>query len=141
MRVCRHTLWVLCAALSGCTGIMAMPSGPRGGSTDDVDPGSSDASSACSGDIDPGPRPLLRLSREQYLTSVHDLVGDVPGLDAALGPAVSSSELGLIQADVSQLDLERYQSAADVVAAHIAATVPCTTDDKRSCAKTFLADF
>src|SRR5690349_7042760 len=115
MKVCRHTVWVL-GMLSACTGSMMGPAGP--GSDESIGEAAGDSPSACTGEVDPGPRPLLRLSREQYLASVHDLVGDVPGLDTALGPAVSSSELGLIQADVSQLDLERYQSAADLVAAH-----------------------
>jgi hypothetical protein len=116
---------------------MDRPSGPGDEHLGDA----TGEASACTGDLDPGPRPLLRLSREQTLTSLRDLVGDVPGLEAALGPAVTSSELGLIQADVSQLDLERYQSAADLVAAHVVAMpMPCDAE-LRACARTFIEDF
>jgi hypothetical protein len=30
--------------------------------------------------IDPGPSPMLLLSREQYLNTVHDLIGELPDL-------------------------------------------------------------
>ncbi|MEY4578724.1 MAG: hypothetical protein RL701_3427, partial [Pseudomonadota bacterium] len=44
---------------------------------------------------DPGPDPLRRLTRTQYLNSVHDLVGDIAGLEAALGASSAPSEFGL----------------------------------------------
>jgi hypothetical protein len=65
---------------------------------------------------DPGPSPLRLLSREQYLSTVQALVGDVPGLDAALGASVGASAFGLVQPDVTQVELEHFQKAADVIA-------------------------
>src|SRR5689334_13091008 len=56
------------------------------------------------------------LSRAQYLATVKDLVGDVPGLDATLGDEVEASAFGLVQPDVTQVQLEQFQKAADVIA-------------------------
>jgi hypothetical protein len=68
---------------------------------------------------DPGPSPMQLLSHQQYLNTVKELAGDVPGLDQALGDDVSASAFGLVQPDVTQVQLERFQKAAGAVAAVI----------------------
>jgi hypothetical protein len=101
------------------------------------------------GSVDPGPSPMKRLSRSQYLNSVRDLLGEVSGLEAALGTSTSASAFGLIQPDVAQVDLENYRNAATTVAAQIAADpaalkqlAPCADGAvRRDCAKSFVQDF
>ena len=73
------------------------------------------------------------LSRAQYLATVRDLAGDVPGLDEILGSEVEASAFGLVQPDVTQVELEHFQKAADAVAKAIAGNesslnqlAPCT---------------
>jgi hypothetical protein len=56
------------------------------------------------------------LSRAQYLSTVEALAGEVPGLDATLGDSVDASAFGLVQPDVTQVELERFQKAADAIA-------------------------
>ncbi len=68
---------------------------------------------------DPGPSPLQLLSRTQYLNTVKALAGDVPGIEQALGDEAAASAFGLVQPDVSQVQLEHYQKAADTIAAVI----------------------
>ena len=67
--------------------------------------------------VDPGPSPLQLLSRQQYLNTVKELAGDVPGIEQALGDDVASSAFGLVQPDVTQVQLEQYQKAAGAIAA------------------------
>lgn len=69
--------------------------------------------------IDPGPRTMQLLSHQQYLNTVKELAGDVPGLDQALGDDVTASAFGLVQPDVTQVQLERFQKAAQTIAAVI----------------------
>ena len=99
--------------------------------------------------IDPGPSPMRLLSRREYTNTLRDLVGDVAGLDAALGPSVEASAFGLIQPDVTQVELESFQDAADVVAAAVvgneeklAALAPCAADaEPLACARRFVETF
>jgi uncharacterized protein DUF1592/uncharacterized protein DUF1588/uncharacterized protein DUF1595/uncharacterized protein DUF1585/uncharacterized protein DUF1587 len=99
--------------------------------------------------IDPGPSPMRLLSRREYTNTLRDLVGDVAGLDAALGPSVEASAFGLIQPDVTQVELESFQDAADVVAAavvgnqqRLAALAPCEADaEPLACARRFVETF
>ncbi|KYF96736.1 hypothetical protein BE20_40020 [Sorangium cellulosum] len=99
--------------------------------------------------VDPGPSPMRLLSREQYLNTVRDLVGDVPGLEAALGPANEASAFGLVQPDVTQVELEHFQAAADVIAAAIASDparlgdiAPCEAGaEPRACARQVVVRF
>ncbi|WP_437906898.1 DUF1592 domain-containing protein [Sorangium sp. So ce327] len=99
--------------------------------------------------IDPGPSPMRLLSREQYLNTVRDLAGDVPGLDAALGPAIEASAFGLLQPDVTQVELEHFQAAADVIAAAVAGDpealdriAPCEAGaEPRECARQLVVGF
>lgn len=69
--------------------------------------------------VDPGPSPMRLLSRRQYLNTVQSLVGDVPGVEQALGEAEPASAFGLVQPDVTQVQLERYQSSARAIAAWV----------------------
>jgi Protein of unknown function (DUF1592)/Protein of unknown function (DUF1588)/Protein of unknown function (DUF1585)/Protein of unknown function (DUF1595)/Protein of unknown function (DUF1587) len=69
--------------------------------------------------VDPGPTTMQLLSHQQYLNTVQALAGDVPGLDQALGDDVGASAFGLVAPDVSQVQLEHYQKAADAIAAVI----------------------
>jgi hypothetical protein len=59
------------------------------------------------------------LSRQQYLNTVKEVAGDVPGLDQALGDDVTASAFGLVQPDVTQVQLEHFQKAAQTIAAVI----------------------
>ncbi|XXX78033.1 DUF1592 domain-containing protein [Sorangium sp. So ce134] len=105
---------------------------------------------ACDADVvDPGPSPMRLLSREQYLNTVRDLVGDVPGLEAALGPANEASAFGLLQPDVTQVELEHFQAGADAIAAAIASDparlgeiAPCEAGaEPRECARQMVVSF
>lgn len=124
-----------------------------GGSTtpdsNDVNPDSETPASACeSAAIDPGPAPLRLLSREQYENTLTSLFGSVPDLSTALSNRVPSLDIGAGQGDVSQVELEDFQRAAEVVAASAAAgdalttLAPCSEDrDGRDCARDFIVDF
>ncbi|HEX6271587.1 MAG TPA: DUF1592 domain-containing protein [Polyangiaceae bacterium] len=99
--------------------------------------------------IEPGPSPMRLLSRAEYLATLGDLFGELAGLDAALGPAVEASAFGLVQPDVTQVELESFQQAADVVARSVtesaerlATVAPCAADEaERDCARRFVATF
>jgi hypothetical protein len=101
------------------------------------------------GTVDPGPAPLLRLSRSQYLNTVRDLVGEVPNLADSLASASEPSSFGLQQPDPAQVELEQYQAAANTIAAALVASssklnalVPCAAGSaKRDCAGNFLRSF
>lgn len=101
------------------------------------------------GSVDPGPAPMKRLSRQQYLNSVRDLVGPLSGIESALGASSNASAFGLIQPDVAQVDLENYRNAATAVAAQVSADsaalkrlAPCAESAvRRDCAKSFVQDF
>lgn len=83
---------------------------------------------------DPGPSPMRLLSRAQYLSTVQALAGDVPGLDATLGDAVDASAFGLVQPDVTQVQVEHFQKAADAIA-KVVATNQATLDKVAPCAQ------
>jgi hypothetical protein len=92
--------------------------------------------------LDPGPAPLRLLSREQYLNTLRDLFGAAGEPGASLASVADPSEFGLLQADVSQVELEEFQRTADVVAAKVVADkallgslAPCSGTDKRACAR------
>jgi hypothetical protein len=99
--------------------------------------------------IDPGPSPLQLLSREQYLNTVKELAGEVTGLEEALGDAVVQSAFGLVQPDVTQVQVEAFQKAADAIAASIANDVdalnriaPCAADAAPAdCARALVGKF
>jgi hypothetical protein len=100
---------------------------------------------------DPGPAPLRLLSRVQYLNTLRGLVGDVQGVEAALGPSRETSEFGLLQADIAQVDVENYQAAADLVATKLTESdsalkrvAPCeatSATELRACARDFVQGF
>lgn len=69
--------------------------------------------------VDPGPTSLALLSHQQYLNTVQALAGNVPGLDQLLGDAVEASAFGLVQPDVTQVQLEQFQKAANAIAATV----------------------
>lgn len=98
--------------------------------------------------LDPGPAPLRLLSREQYLNTLRDLIGDVPGVSEALGATRESSEFGLAQPDIGRVELENYQAAADLAASTVVndaerlqRLAPCTGRDVRVCARDFVVAF
>jgi len=101
------------------------------------------------GTIDPGPSPMKLLSRSQYLNSVRDLVGPIPDLEVALGPSSNASAFGLVQPDVSPVDLENFRNAAGRVASAVTADKGilkqlAACDDSaagRDCAKVFVQSF
>jgi hypothetical protein len=97
---------------------------------------------------DPGDAPLSRLTQEQYLNTVKDLFGAIK-LDSVYATTNNASQFGIAQADVDGVDLDKYQRAAELVAATVVADktimariAPCVTGaDARGCAKTFLQTF
>lgn len=155
---------------AGCTGNLGAPAGPGRGDTTQSRPGAPSGSSAdpsqpggsadpnapnghsssalrcdSAAPIDPGPSPLRLLSREQYLNTLRDLFGGAGDVRSLLTGVEEPSEFGLLQADVSQVELEDFQKAADAVAAKVvadktmlAALVPCTGTDRRACARKFV---
>jgi hypothetical protein len=98
---------------------------------------------------DPGPSPLHLLSRRQYLNTVQELVGDVPGIAQALGDDVAASAFGLVQPDVTQVQLEQFQKAAGSIAAAVVANqatleklAPCAMGSvPADCAKSVVTKF
>ena len=128
--------------VAGCTGTLG--DGPDKGNEPGTGPLSCDSAA-----IDPGPSPMRLLSREQYLNTVRDLVGDVGDLGNALGAGSSASAFGLIQPDITQVEVENFQSAANVIAAAVVtkadalnAIAPCSAGaDQRGCAKSFVQSF
>lgn len=160
--------------LSACTGTIANPAGINGSSTSGgsrsgtsgsgtgvgtggtgVGAGSGAGGSGSGGfacqstTAQPGPSPMHLLSSEQYLNTVRDLLGDIPNLSASLDAGGADAALGLVQADIAQVDLERFQNAAELAgsstvtnAAKMKTLAPCATGaDKRVCAKTFVQTF
>jgi hypothetical protein len=75
--------------------------------------------------IDPGPSPLRLLTRSQYVSTVRDLFTTVmlseSALHDALGQAADASAFGLLQPDVTQVELEGFQKAAELIAATVIA--------------------
>ncbi|WP_437984193.1 DUF1592 domain-containing protein [Sorangium sp. So ce117] len=155
-------LLAVALALSACIGNLGSEDGKSpqegtNGTSGSSSSGGSGSGSAGPGEplkcdastIDPGPSPMRLLSREQYLNTVRDLAGDVPGLDAALGPAIEASAFGLLQPDVTQVELEHFQAAADVIAAAIAGNpaaldriAPCEAGaDPSECARQLVVGF
>jgi len=102
--------------------------------------------------VDPGPTTMQLLSHQQYLNTVLALAGDVPGIDQALGDDVTASAFGLVQPDVTQVQLEHYQKAANAIAAvvvgnaaSLAKIAPCaagaTGTVATDCAKSLVQKF
>ncbi len=151
--------------LPGCTGNLVGSTGgspenglgASGGSGGTTTPGAGSGGTGTSVDgldctthvVDPGPSPMQLLSRQQYLNTVKELAGDVPGIDQALGDDVASSAFGLVQPDVTQVQLEHFQKAAGTIAAVVvgnAATLnkiaPCATGTAPAeCAKSLVQKF
>lgn len=98
---------------------------------------------------DPGPSPMQLLSRQQYLNTVKALAGDVPGIEQVLGESEAASAFGLVQPDVTQVQLEHFQSAANAIAAVIVADkarldkiAPCAQGAvPTDCAKSLVTKF
>jgi Protein of unknown function (DUF1592)/Protein of unknown function (DUF1588)/Protein of unknown function (DUF1585)/Protein of unknown function (DUF1595)/Protein of unknown function (DUF1587) len=166
----RVAAWLLLGAAASCTGNLGAPAGPNGPgagahgagpSTDSAEapvgdargrddptplaPGASALRCAADAPIDPGPAPLRLLSRAQYLNTLRDLFGAAGDVGASLTSVAEPSELGLLQADVAQVELEDFQKAADTIAAKViadktllATLAPCTGSDKRACARSFV---
>lgn len=102
----------------------------------------------CEGPADPGPTPLLRLTRRQYRNTLQTLLGDVPDLSAAYARDEVSSGVGAGQGDISQVEVEDLQRAAELAAAAAVAgdgierLAPCPEGRaERDCAADFVTDF
>jgi len=100
--------------------------------------------------VETGPSTMQLLTREQYLNSVHDLLGADINLDAVVPDGHDLATFGLVQGNVAQVDLENYSKAAEAAAAAAVATTakldalapcPASTADKRVCARTFVQTF
>ncbi|WP_437486351.1 DUF1592 domain-containing protein [Sorangium sp. So ce1014] len=146
------TLSACIGNLGGGGGDGSSPGDDTGGSSSSGGTGSMGPGEALACDanvVDPGPSPMRLLSREQYLNTVRDLAGDVPGLEAALGSANEASAFGLLQPDVTQVELEHFQAAADAIAAAIVGdptalgeVAPCEGGaEPRECARQLVVTF
>ena len=159
----RHAAWLVCGVV-GCTGAIGdgagsiASGGPPGSSNpsapDAASPGSPGGSQAfaCTsgGTPEPGPSPMLMLSRVQYLNTLQGLFGTIPDLSAALGADTTyQATYGLVQPNVDLAGLGSYQAAAEAVAAAavaspatLGAIAPCAAGaDQRGCAQTFVQSF
>jgi hypothetical protein len=98
-------------------------------------------------DIQAGLAPLRRLTQEQYVNTIRDLLGitdpitgDLP-IDEGAGGFYSN-----VIAPISELQIEKYRTAAEVLAAkaaeNLSALLPCDPDAGESaCAQRFIAGF
>lgn len=99
--------------------------------------------------LDPGPRTIPLLSRTQYMNTLQELIGVIPGVEDALATYVAPSTLGVPQAPANANDVEGYERAATLVATHVATNqellgtlAPCAEGQEPSaCARTFLETF
>jgi len=103
--------------------------------------------------IDPGPSPLRLLTRAQYVSTVRDLFDEAmlseSALHDALGQATDASAFGLLQPDVTQVELEGFQKAAELVASTVVANgaaldavAPCADgEDPAACARAAVERF
>jgi hypothetical protein len=133
----------LLIALTGCTGgLLDPPAGPR--PPEDVIP--PDPGGVCDGVVDPGPTPFRRLTRDEYDSTVRDLLGDTtrPGRefppDEALGAFGSGTAVSLLQTEQYMAAAE--QLAADAVA-DLPALLPCDPAEigEDACALEFIESF
>jgi hypothetical protein len=160
--VCRITASLALLGLAGCSGTISgtregTGNGPgAGGPGGNVVGGNGPngttggaSSFACQPNtVEPGPAPLSLLTQDQYLNTVRDLLGQIPQLDTVFDSG-ASTVLGLQQGDVSQVALETYQKAAEMIAtttisnaAKMKSLAPCATGaDKRGCARAFVQSF
>lgn len=99
--------------------------------------------------IEPGATPMRLLSTAEYLATLTDLVGDVPGLSASLADDHGASALGIARPDVGLPELQTIQDVGAKVAATVVGNAttlgklaPCdAATDKRTCAKNFVTTF
>jgi len=103
--------------------------------------------------IDPGPSPLRLLTRAQYVSTVRDLFDEAmlseSALLDALGQATEASAFGLLQPDVTQVEIEGFQKAAELVASTVVqngdalnAVAPCADgEDQAACARAAIDRF
>ncbi len=100
-----------------------------------------------SGGPDPGPAPLKRLTTTQYANSVKLVFGSGLDLSDVFPNVETRAHIGLVQPDVSQLDVETYHRAAvrtaEFVAKAAPSLAPCAQSDAlataRVCAENFVA--
>ena len=152
-------------SLVGCSGTISdahkgvVGSDPRGGGASGGNVAGGNGANGTSGGasgfvcpantVEPGPAPLRLLTQDQYLNTVHDLLGDIAQLDTVFDRTGHASVFGLQQGDVSQVALESYQKAAEIIgtatvanATKLKTIAPCATGaDKRGCARTFVQSF
>jgi hypothetical protein len=129
---------------SGASGGGTGPNGTGGGSVTNID-----MLDCTNHVVDPGPSPMRLLTREQYLATVRDLAGDVLGLDDIIDSGGEASAFGLVQPDVTQVELEHFQSAAASIAKAIVSNpasldkvAPCASGSAPAdCAKSALQNF
>lgn len=141
-------------SVPGSPGVTPNPSAPNvPGANPPTPPPATEATPGpapvqCEGPADPGPTPLLRLTRRQYRNTLQTLLGEVPDLSAAYARDEVSSGIGAGQGDISQVEVEDLQRAAELAAAAAVAgdgierLAPCTSERvERDCAADFVKDF
>lgn len=124
-------LWVCLAALHGCTGNASggAANASASGKTSGDQSGATTFGATTCAPGNPYAQPLLRLSQQQYVSSVQDIFNvtlptlDLPNDDAA-GPFAAN-----YASSVTDLSVEQYQGAASIIAGlvanHLAAVAPC----------------
>lgn len=126
-----------------------VPGGIPQPATPTASPGATDpAPSRCDGAADPGPTPLLRLTRRQYRNTLQSLLGELPDLSAAYARDEVGAAIGAGQGDISQVEVEDLQRVAEFAAAAAVAgdgierLAPCAAGRaERDCAADFVRDF
>lgn len=129
----------LAQAGAGGDGAQLIPGGGTGGTAASCEPAT----------LDPGPSPLLRLTPVQYRNTIAELFGSVVDTTQLFPNEKARAHIGLLQPDVSQFDVETYQSYAQLVAAAVAADatqfVPCDAaadlTGATACMQSFLTSF
>jgi len=141
--------WALALLFLGCSSDSAPgPAGPGGLVVDAQEPASAAEADASA----PGPVAMRRLTRDQYVRSVHDVLGQDLVVPSRLEPDLRRGGLlsvGASQVSVTPTGMERYEAAARAIAAQalapeyrasVLACVPASPDAADAdCAGSFLA--
>ncbi len=96
--------------------------------------------------LDVAHAPLRRLSANQYLNTVQDLLDDTTlGLDDVPSDERTSVFINNSEVAVTDLQVEQYMSAAEGIAARaiprLDTILPCPATEGEPCARKFIADF
>lgn len=100
----------------------------------------------CAAVVDPGPPVFRRLTQQQYLNTVRELLGTATDLTGVVVDQGDPAGSGLDQADISSVEVEGAQLGAEKLAkaavANIDMFAPCAaTAERKACASDFIRRF